>query len=83
MGEYDHTRILLAYCLLLTASSILPGKRKDALTSFMEAVCNKYGLHPKFVHTDKDIAEIKSAQAIWTSAKHQLCWWHLKKAIKT
>jgi len=82
MGEHDNAGIPLAYCLLSTASSITPGKRKISLTSFLCGLRNKYGVHPKFVHTDKDIAEIKASQAAWTSAKHQLCWWHLRKAIR-
>jgi hypothetical protein len=82
MGEHDNVGIPLAYCLFSTATSITPGKRKIALTSFFGSLRDKYNVHPRFVHTDKDIAEIKGAQAVWTGAKHQLCWWHLKKAVK-
>ncbi|KIJ32252.1 hypothetical protein M422DRAFT_265902 [Sphaerobolus stellatus SS14] len=81
MGEYDNAGFPLAYCLLTTASSITPGKRKITLTSFLEALKNSYNVNPRFVHTDKDIAEIKSAKTVWMSFKHQLCWWHIKKAV--
>jgi len=81
MGEYDNTGIPLAYCLLSTASSLTPGKRKLSLTSFAKCVRDKYDVYPTFVHTDKDIAEIKASQSVWLNSKHQLCWWHLRKAI--
>ncbi|KIJ51000.1 hypothetical protein M422DRAFT_244974 [Sphaerobolus stellatus SS14] len=83
MREYDNTGFPPAYCLLTTASSITPGKRKITLTSFLEAIKNSYEVNPHFVHTDKDIAEIKSGRTVWTSSKHQLCWWHIKKSVST
>ncbi|KIJ26521.1 hypothetical protein M422DRAFT_272397 [Sphaerobolus stellatus SS14] len=83
LAEQDNSGIPIAYCLLTTASAITPGKHKRALKSFMKSLCDEYNVHPKFVHTDKDIAEIKSAQAVWVSSKHQLCWWHVRKAVKT
>jgi hypothetical protein len=43
---------------------------------------DKYGVVPRFVHTDKDMAEIGASQRTWTESKHQLCWWHLREALK-
>jgi len=83
MGEHDNSGFPLAYCLLTTATSIIPGKRKIALTSFLKELRDKYSVHPRFVHTDKDIAEIKAAHSVWVSSKHQLCWWHVKKAVNS
>lgn len=54
-----------------------------ALTSWLRQIRSKYNINPRFIHTDKDIAEIKAAQAVWPDSKHQLCWWHLKRAITT
>ena len=82
MGEHDNAGIPLASCLLSTASCLTPGKRKVSLTSFMKCVRDKYNIYPRFVHTDKDIAEIKASQTVWPESKHQLCWWHLRKAIR-
>ena len=83
MGGHNNTGIPLAYYLLSTATAITPRKWKIVLQSFFKALMEKYGIKPTFVHTDKDIAEIKAAQAVWVTAKHQLCWWHLKKAVKS
>jgi len=83
MGEHDNIGSPLAYCLLSTATAITPRKQKIALQSFFKVLMEKYGIEPTFVHTDKDIVEIKAALAVWVTAKHQLCWWHLKKAVKS
>jgi hypothetical protein len=42
---------------------------------------DKYGVIPKFAHTDKDVAEIGMLREVW-EAKLQLCWWHLCEAVK-
>lgn len=81
MGEHDNSGIPLAYCLLTTTTSICPGKWKIALQSFFQQLQDKYAVNPHFVHSDKDIAESKGAQAVWTTSEHQLCWWHLHKAV--
>lgn len=35
------------------------------------------------MHVDKDMAEIGSCRNTWSQAKIQLCWWHLRKAVRT
>ena len=40
-----------------------------------------YNIHPTFVHVDKDMAEINAVKEVW-NPKIQLCWWHLKKAVR-
>jgi MULE transposase domain len=61
---------------------MVPEKRIKALTAFLQCVRDKYAIHPRFVHTDKDMAEIKASKTVWVDAKHQLCWWHLRRAIR-
>lgn len=82
MAEQDNSGIPIAYLLLSTASSIEKDKRIRALDSFLRCVRDLYKIHPHFIHTDKDVAEIQAAQQVWPKAKHQLCWWHLRKAIR-
>lgn len=36
---------------------------------------------PIFVHVDKDMAEIGMSRMVWTNAKIQICWWHLRRAV--
>jgi hypothetical protein len=71
LGEYDNTGFPLSYCLLSTASSIDNGKRLKALEGWAAILRSKYGLIPRFVHTDKDMAEIRMSRRVWPEAKHQ------------
>jgi 5-formyltetrahydrofolate cyclo-ligase len=43
---------------------------------------DKHGLDPDVVLTDKDFAEIGAARAVWPRAKHQLCYWHMRKSVR-
>ena len=82
LGEYDNTGFPLSYCLLTTASSLEVQKRTRALETWGAVLRNTYGLVPRFVHTDKDMAEIGASQRVWPEAKHQLCWWHQREALR-
>ena len=82
LGEFDNAGFPLSYCLLTTASSVEEGKRTKALAAWASALCREYGVVPRFVHTDKDMAEIGASRLVWPEAKHQLCWWHQREAIK-
>src|ERR1700733_10471319 len=81
MGEYDNAGFPLSYCLLSTATALPVGKRKRALKAWGKCLRDKYGVIPKFAHTDKDMAEIGMLREVW-EAKLQLCWWHLREAVK-
>jgi hypothetical protein len=67
--------------LLSTATAIDIGKCKKALTTWAECLQDKYSIIPIFAHTNKDMGEIGMLQDVW-SAKIQLCWWHLWKAVR-
>ena len=82
LGEYDNAGFPLSYCLLTTATSVEQGKRTRALQAWATVLHEKYGILPRFVHTDKDLAEISASRRVWPEAKHQLCWWHQREAIR-
>ena len=69
------------YCLLSTATAIEPKKRIRALSKWIAKVKETYNINPTFVHVDKDMAEIHAVKEVW-NPKVQLCWWHLRKAIR-
>lgn len=81
MGEHDNAGFPLSYCMLSTATSIEIGKRKTALGRWVTALRDTYSIMPRFAHTDKDMGEIGMLRDVWDS-KIQLCWWHLKKAVR-
>jgi hypothetical protein len=82
LAEQDNSGIPIAYLFLSTAASIKRDKRTTVLTTFLTQIRNLYGVNPRFVHTDKDMAEIQAGRNVWPGAKHQLCWWHLHEAVR-
>ena len=62
LGKYDNVGFPLSYCLLTTASSVEDGKHTKALEAWAATLHNKYGIVPRFVHTDKDMAEIGASR---------------------
>lgn len=81
MAEHDNAGFPLLYCLLSTATAI-DRKRTKALTAWTKCLIVKYGVNPTFVHVNKDMAEIGMAKVVW-NAKISLCWWHLRRAVRT
>ena len=82
LWEYDNAGFPLSYCLLTTATAIEDGKCTRALQAWATVLHDKYGVVPRFVHMDKDMAEIGASLRVWPLAKHQLCWWHQREAVK-
>lgn len=83
MAEHDNAGFPLTYCLLTTASAVEPGKRTSALEAWARELKTRYSVDPKFILLDKDMAEIAMSKRVWPTAKIQLCFWHLKRAITT
>ncbi|KAG0694190.1 hypothetical protein DFH29DRAFT_985319 [Suillus ampliporus] len=71
LGEFDNAGFPLSYCLLSTATSIEIGKRTTALRKWAMCLRDQYGV---------DMAEISMSKSVWSEAKIQLCYWHLRKA---
>lgn len=82
MAEYDNAGFPLSYCFLTTATAIEIGKRKEALAAWAECVRDNYGVNPIFTHVDKDLGEIGALKKVW-DCKINLCWWHLRRAVRT
>ncbi|KAK7456463.1 hypothetical protein VKT23_010712 [Stygiomarasmius scandens] len=82
MAEHDNAGFPISYCLLSTAESMDQQKRTKALTTWASQLRDKYGVNPRFIHLDKDMAEIGMARDVWSHAKIQLCLWHLRRAVR-
>ena len=82
LGEYDNAGFPLSKCLLSTASSIEDRKRTKALMAWAATLRGEYSIVLRFVHMDKDMAEIGASHSVWPDTKHQLCWWHQREAVK-
>jgi len=82
MAEHDNAGFPLTYCLLSTATAIDHHKRLKALVAWTTCLRRMYGINPIFAHVDKDMAEIGCLREVW-NAKISLCWWHLRRAVRT
>lgn len=82
MAELHGAGYPLSYCMLSTQTAIDIGKRTKALTAWGKCLREKYGVIPRFCHSDNAMAQISMARTIWPTIKIQLCWWHLKKFLK-
>jgi hypothetical protein len=83
MGEHDNAGFPLSYCLLTTANAVDQGKRTKALMAWAKCLRDRYSVIPEFNHVDKDMAEIGMIRTVWPSSKISLCWWHLRRAVRT
>lgn len=88
LAELDGTGIPLAYCFIQTMPSedgkcsATPG----ALTSILSQVLSylkALRIQPSFFGTDKDRSEIAAVRQVWPHVSHQLCYCHVKRAIRS
>jgi len=71
----------LTYLFITTEANVAPLTKQEALVAWMRAV-RSLGIVPQFTLSDKDQSEINALTHVWPEAKHQLCLWHILRAIK-
>lgn len=87
LAEADGAGVPIGYIFVEKRGVADSGRRSEdgAMTAliaeFLKQVWNA-GFRPRFFGTDKDSAEISALGSIFSAAKHQLCWWHVKRAIR-
>lgn len=81
IAEVDGAGCPLAYLLLTTTNAITNGARSNVLSRFLSELKN-VNVNPRFVLTDKDAAQIKAIKVVWPNTNIQLCYWHLKRAVR-
>lgn len=67
--------------MLQTSPDATAGAKERLLTSFLGKL-KAQGVKPEYTLTDKDQSEINAMTAVWPEAKHQLCFWHVLRALK-
>ncbi|KAI5452823.1 hypothetical protein NCC49_006363 [Naganishia albida] len=89
MAEYDGSGYPLAYLLRKTTKAAKTqalresiAKARHATLTHLFTEMKRRGVAPSFVGTDKDFQEIRAVNAVWPEAKHQLCYWHAKRALE-
>ena len=71
----------LAYLFISTKADAVPHTKQMVLIAWMGAI-RALGIDPKFTLSDKGQSEINALKHVWPQAKHQLCLWHILRALK-
>jgi hypothetical protein len=71
----------LSYLFITTERNAVPHTKQAALIAWMSAI-SSLGINPQFVLSNKDQLEINALKHVWPQAKHQLCLWHILRALK-
>jgi hypothetical protein len=79
-AEEDGTGVVACYILLEPGGRA--GYQVDALSKCYQRLKEKGVVGVNFFLTDKDFAQITSAQTVWPDAKVQLCKWHVDDAVR-
>lgn len=82
LGEVYGSGLPLGY-LMLRSDNGEKGGKKQYLTRFLSEIQDKWNLSALFTLTDKDWSKINTFCSSYPDAKHQLCYWHCLRAIKT
>src|SRR5207237_2673811 len=81
VGQINGAGYPMAYLFLGTAANTT-GARTSALTQFFSTLYQNGLQSPEFFLTDKDWPQINAAKQTWPTTKIQLCYWHLRRAVK-
>ena len=79
MGLVAHLDIYF-FCSLDQGDS---GGKERFIAKLLSYFKNTWDLQPIITLTDKDFSEINAFLKTFPDAKHQLCFWHCLRAIKT
>jgi hypothetical protein len=71
----------LSYLLLNTRKVAAKGKRTERIARWFQCL-KEGGLKPRWILTDKDLAEVTASRRVWADGNHQLCHWHAHRAIE-
>ena len=71
----------LSYLFVVTEADAPPHTKEAVLVEWMGALKCR-GIDPEFTLSDKDPSEINALGRVWSKAKHQLCLWHILRALK-
>ena len=71
----------LSYLFVVTEADAPPHTKETILVNWMESLKLR-GINPEFTLSDKDPSEINALGRVWSKAKHQLCLWHILRAVK-
>ncbi len=71
----------LSYLFIMTEEGAAPLTKQNMLIAWMNSICS-LRINPWFTLSDKDQSDINALKEVWLGAKHQLCLWHILRALK-
>ena len=71
----------LSYLFVVTDAGAAPHTKESVLVNWMSALKSQ-GIMPEFTLSDKDQTEINVLNRVWPTSKHQLCLWHVLRAVR-
>lgn len=83
MGETYGKGLPLGYLLIQSDGTGPAGAKERLIEQFLRYIKEKWNIQARFTHSDKDPSEINAMGSVHPDAKHQLCFWHSVKAVKT
>lgn len=83
LGEVYGSGCPLGYLLIRSSEKTETGGKSRYITELLKHFKSKWKINPIFNLTDKDISEINAFLEVYPDAKHQLCFWHCLRALKT
>ena len=73
----------MGFLLLHSDGTGVQGGKEEIIAQFLHHIHDQWNLRIIVTLSDKDISEIKALRGEFPEAKHQLCFWHVLRAIKT
>lgn len=69
--------------LLIRSNNGEEGGLAEYLAEFLTYFKVNWKLDARVTHTDKNWSEINACRRVFPTSKHQLCFWHALRAVKT
>ena len=83
LGEARGSGLALGWCFVRSKGrNPETGSKEAILTAWLTHFRDKWNIKAKVTHSDKDHSEINAFACVFPEAKHQLCYWHVLRAIK-
>ena len=84
LGEARGSGLPIGWCFMQSKSNEMPkaGSKEVALTMWLTHFHDYWKIDAKVTHSDKDRSEINAFSNVFPHAKHQLCFWHVLRAVK-
>jgi hypothetical protein len=82
LGELYGSGCPIGYLLIQSVEND-PGGKEHLITDLLAHLRDKCGIRPIITLSDKDFSEINAFLQVFPWAKHQLCFWHCLRAVKT